>query len=172
MLLKVVGSLLVFGAATAVGVSAARELDDQVAELQRLEVACETLSAGVSYLLEPLPRAMMKAGERAGGASGDLFFRMGSLTGISGLRTPEDAFQSVLAEGVSSRIPRAGLSVVEDLVKTLGTSGHKEQVRYIDMSIDRVRSYRKSIEDEYRKKARMYRYLGVLAGLLVVVVLI
>ena len=40
------------------------------------------------------------------------------------------------------------------------------------MSIDRVRSYRKSIEDEYRKKARMYRYLGVLAGLLVVVVLI
>jgi hypothetical protein len=40
------------------------------------------------------------------------------------------------------------------------------------MSIDRVRSFVRSVEGEYEKKARMYRHLGVLTGLAAVIVLI
>lgn len=172
MLLKMAGSLMLLWAATSVGFGSARSLENQVLELERLEVALESLSSGVSYALEPLPRAMMKAGERAGGETGRLFCLMGAESGLAGRRTPHEAFTSVVAEGLGPQVSRAVRDILADLFRTLGASGHKEQVRHIDMSIDRVRSYRKSVEDECRKKARVYRYLGVLAGLSAVIALV
>lgn len=172
MLIKLAGSLLLLGTAAAAGHGAARRLEAEVEELRRLVTALEALSSEVSYMLRPLPQAMAAAGARAGGTVGELFCLLGSRSGRSGRLTPEDALETILSEAHPGELPRLALETVGELVKTLGTSGHKEGLRHIDMSIDRVRSHLRLVEAEYGKKARMYRYLGVLTGLSVVIVLI
>lgn len=171
MFLKLAGAMFIVGTAAAAGAGAARALEEEIKELRRLEIALEALSSEVSYMLRPLPAAMIAAGERAGGAVGELFCLMGNRSGILGRRTPEDVFLSAMEE-TGEAIPRFARETLGELVKTLGTSGHKEQLRYIDMSIDRVRSFLRSAEGDYEKKARMYRHLGVLTGLAAVIVLI
>jgi stage III sporulation protein AB len=170
--LKAAGALFVLGTTIAAGTGVARALEEEVRELRRLEIALSALSSEVSYMLRPLPMAMIAAGKRAGGTVGELLCLMGDRSGISGRRTPEDVFLSVLEETGLEALPRFARDLLGELVKTLGTSGHKEQIRLIDMSIDRVRSFVRSVEGEYEKKARMYRHLGVLTGLAAVIVLI
>lgn len=63
------------------------------------------------------------------------------------------------------------LDLLRDLARNLGVSGHKEQLRYIEMSIDRVRDRRASFAAECRRKAKLYRYLGIAAGASVAIVL-
>ncbi|HHX27468.1 MAG TPA: hypothetical protein GX716_00505 [Firmicutes bacterium] len=170
--LKLAGSFLLLGTAAAAGFGTARGVEGQIEELRRLVTALQALSTEVSYVLKPLPQALTAAGQRAGGAVGELFCLLGSRSGLSGRRTPEDALETVLNETCLGELPRLARETIGELVKSLGTSGHTEQVRHIDMSIDRVRSFLSSMEVEYGKRARMYRYLGVLGGLMAVIVLI
>lgn len=187
------------------GFGLAGRLEGELGELERLEVALLNLSSEISYSLQPLPGALVRAGGRAGGATGALFVRLGSLTGLSQRRTPAEALDQAL-DGVSAGAPdpllggaRSGapgeakdgvarttvsrskkliplpafeVDLLRDLAKNLGTSGHKEQVRYIEMSMDRARSRRREFAEECRKKAKLYRYLGIAAGASVAIVLL
>lgn len=188
---RVGGSFMVIFAGGMAGFTFAGRLEDELAELGRLETALLTLSSEVSYALQPLPAALVSAGERAGGATGALFARVGALTGLSQRRTPGEALEQALSEPAdvgarsartssgargpgpvqSRRLPPFALDLLRDLVRNLGTSGHKEQLRYIEMSIDRVRARRQDFAAECRTKAKLYRYLGIAAGASVAIVL-
>jgi stage III sporulation protein AB len=163
---------MVVAAGGIAGFSLAGRLETELKELQRLETALLCLSSEISYSLTPLPGALERAGERAGGASGALFERVGALTGLSQRRNVTQALDLALAEGPSRSLAPFEVDLVRDLAKNLGTSGHKEQVRYIEMSIDRVRSRRREFEDECRKKAKLYRYLGLFSGACIAIVLL
>lgn len=195
------GTFMVVCAGGMAGFTLASSLDRELAELDRLEAALLTLSSEVSYALQPLPAALANAGERAGGATGALLARLGALTGLSQRRTPVEALEQALAEtedwdprldrgliaaggkGLGSggvkmrwrispqRLSPFELDLLRDLARNLGTSGHREQLRYIEMSIDRVRSRRADFAAECRKKAKLYRYLGIAAGASVAIVL-
>jgi len=167
--LKLLGSTLVIGAGGVAGFSCAGRLEAELDELERLEAALTALSSEISYSLMPLPGALSKAGERAGGTTGAIFQRIGGLSGLAQRRTPVEALVRALDD---EHIGRFQEHVLKDLVRNLGTSGHKEQVRHIEMSIDRVRSWRRRLEDDYRKKARVYRYLGLFSGVGVAIVLL
>jgi stage III sporulation protein AB len=97
---------------------------------------------------------------------------MGALTGLSQRRTPVEALDQALADPSLARLPPFEVGLLRDLTANLGASGHKEQARYIEMSIDRARSRRREFEDECRKKAKIYRYLGLFSGACVAIVLL
>ena len=170
-LAKTAGSLLVVGAGGVVGFAMAGRLESQLRELQRLETALLCLEGEISYSLTPLPEALQRAGERAGGAVGALFCSFGALTGLSQRRTAAEALREALAEsgdGVTAPVKE----LLVDLSLYLGTSGHKEQARFIEMSIDKAKRLRQEFEDECRKRAKLYRYLGLLGGACVAIILL
>lgn len=76
------------------------------------------------------------------------------------------------ARRIPARLPAFEVGLLRDLAKNLGTSGHKEQVRYIEMSVDRLGSRRSEFAEECRKKARLYRYLGIASGASIAIVLL
>lgn len=168
---KVLGSVLVIAAGGIAGFGLAGRLESELKELERLELALLCLSGEISYSLTPLPGALARAGERAGGATGSLLRRFGALTGLSQRRTAIEALDQALAED-GGKVPRFERELLRDLAGSLGTSGHKEQERYIEMSIGKARSLRTQFEDECRKRAKLYRYLGVFGGACVAIVLL
>lgn len=170
-LAKSLGSVLVVGAGGVAGFAMAGRLESHLRELQRLEAALLCLEGEISYSLTPLPEALQRAGERAGGAIGALFERFGALTGFSQRRTAVEALHEALAgcgDGVSAPVKE----LLVDLSLYLGTSGHKEQSRFIEMSIDKAKRLRLQFEDECRKQAKLYRYLGLLGGACVAIILL
>jgi len=167
---KAVGSALVIAAGGLAGFAAARRVEAELREVERFENALLCLSSEISYALTPLPEALKRAGSAAGGEIGTLLARTGSLAGLSNRRSVSRALDLALAE-VRPQSPKA-VAILKELAANLGFSGHKEEVRYIEMSIDRTRSVRKELEGECRRKARLYRYLGLFSGASLAIVLL
>lgn len=171
-LVRSVGTILVIGAGTVAGFGTAARLEDELKELERLELGLLCLSSEIAYSLLPLPSALKRAGEQAGGMTGLLLSRTGALTGLAQRRTPVDALDLALSDQSLSRLPSFEVGLLRELAANLGVSGHKEEARFIEMSIERARSHRREFEEECRKKARIYRYLGLLSGACVAIVLL
>ena len=167
---KAAGSALVIAAGGLVGFAAARRVEAELREVERLETALHFLQSEISYALTPLPEALKRAGAAAGGEIGALLARTGALAGLSNRRSVSRALDLALDE-IHPELTKV-LAIVKELAASLGLSGHKEEVRHIEMSIDRARSLKKELEDECRRKARLYRYLGLFSGASLAIVLL
>ncbi len=169
---KAIGSALTIGAGTLGGRALAWKLEKELDELRRLELAFMNLSAEVSYSLSSLPQALSAAGKKAGGDTGRLFSLLGGLSGMEQRRTVEEAFGMALEMSEDMLLPDCEIEILESLVQNLGIWGHKEQISFIGIALAEVRNERGCLQEEYRKKARMYRSLGILAALGIVIVLL
>ncbi len=168
---KILGSGAVIAAGGLLGYSMAGQLDQELLEMNRFESLLLSLRAEISYALLPLPKALRKCGDRVGGMVGQAFQSVGIRTGPASRMTPEEALSQVL-DDFSGKMPQYQVALIKDLFRNLGTSGHKEQVAYIDAVLDSAKSQKRFLEDSYRKKAKVYRYLGVLGATCVVIVLL
>jgi stage III sporulation protein AB len=170
-LAKIIGSTLIILTGTLIGHGLASSLERKEKEAEMLENALVCLSSEVSYALTPLPVALRSAGKAAGGAVGDILISMGKLAGIANKHTAQEAFVEAVSKYQGTLPPSELLTIVDDLSKNLGFLGHREQIRHIEIAIDKVKRYKKSHEEEVRKKARLYRYLGALSAVCLVIVL-
>ncbi len=168
---RVLGSAAVVSAGGFLGFGLAGRLEQELMEMNRFESGLLGLKAEISYSLLPLPKALIKCGERVGGIVGQVFLQVGEKTGMEHRKIPWEAFWESLNE-TDFGIPPHQLVLLEDLFKNLGTSGYKEQVAFIEALLEDAKSRRKLLEGEYRKKARVYRYLGVLGAACVVIILL
>ncbi len=168
---KLLGSVLVVAAGAFAGFGLARRLESELKELERFEAALLCLSSEISYSLTPLPAALIEAGRRCGGHVGDLFLRFGAATGLFQRRTAVEALEHALS-GSGRSIGGPVRELLRELAANLGTSGHKDQERYIEMTIDKARGLRQEFQGECRRRAKLYRYLGVFGGACVAIVLL
>lgn len=170
--IRFLGSVFIICAGALGGKSLAGNLEKELDELSRFELALLNLSTEISYSLSSLPAALSKAGEKAGGDTGKLFSLIGSLSGMEQRRTVEEAFNLALETAQDLNVPDSELAILGILVKNLGIWGREEQLSFIEIALAESRNHRVSIQEEYRKKARMYRSLGVLFALGIVIVLL
>ncbi|HHY12473.1 MAG TPA: hypothetical protein GX529_07570 [Firmicutes bacterium] len=170
--IRALGSAFILFAGTLAGKLLAAKLETELEELSRFELALLNLSTEISYSLSTLPKALSNAGNKAGGDTGTLFSLIGSLSGIEQRRTVEEAFDLALEQAQGLNVPEFELEILRVLVKNLGVWGCKEQIGFIDIALTESRNYRSSIQEEHMKKARMYRSLGVLFALGIVIVLL
>ncbi len=168
---KILGSALILCTGALGGKFMAARLERELEELSRFELALLNLSTEVSYSLSSLPKALLNAGHKAGGHTGALFSLIGSLCGLEQRRTVEEAFGLALERSQGLNLPARLVEVMTVLVRNLGVWGCKEQIGFIDMALRETRDYRASVQEEYSKKARMYRSLGLLLALGIVIVL-
>ncbi len=169
---KILGSAFIICAGTLGGRLLAGNLEKELDELGRFELALLNLSTEISYSLSSLPVALSKAGEKAGGDTGQLFSLIGRLSGMEQRRTVEEGFNLALETAHNLKVPDSELEILQVLVKNLGIWGRKEQISFIEIALAESKNHRVSIQEEYTKKARMYRSLGVLFALGIVIVLL
>ena len=169
---KVLGSAFILCAGALGGKLMAGKLEKELEELSRFELALLNLSTEISYSLSSLPQALLNAGNKAGGDTGALLSLTGSLCGLEQRRTVEEAFKLALEQAQGLDLPQWEIEIMRALVRNLGIWGCKEQVSFIEIALTESRNYRASIKEEYLKKARMYRSLGLLFALGIVIVLL
>lgn len=166
---KATGAFLVVTAGCMIGFGHASRLEEELKEMQRLESFLIGLISDISYALLPLPRALVQNGQRVGGAIGSSFAALGRAAGMENRATLGEALAQMTSdergEACVSRPLPFHASLMSDLVRVLGTSGHKEQIAHVQHALDTAKNYRLEREHEYRNRARVSRYLGVLGSL-------
>lgn len=165
MLLKLVGAALVVGGAAGAGQAAAARLRRRVRELQQARTALQVLRTEISWGLTLLPDALARAGRCVGGPVGDLCARAAGL-----MRSGEGA-AAAWERAVAAAAPAAALApgdreALVALAPCLGASHREDQLRHLDLCLERLAQAEAEARERAAADARMYQQLGLLAGLL------
>lgn len=173
MLGKAVGAVLVVGATTALGWQLAANLARRPRELRALQVALAILETEVSYGAAPLPDALRRAAAAAGGPIGGLLNRTAALLISGGGITPGDAMRQAVQEVEPTTALRPpDLEALAALGAVLGASDRRDQARHLELARGRIAGEEARAGEERERYERLYRYVGLLAGVALVLVLL
>lgn len=169
------GVLLVFAATYGLGELKATRTRRRVVELEEFCLALRLLSAEIGYTSTPLPRALVQvAGRLQRKPVRDFFLLAGEMLSGEG-RLAEAAFSWAAAE----ERQRTALALTgEDWAALLrgaaglGALGRSDQVRQLEMAGRQLSERCAEAAARCRDAEKMWRYLGALGGLAVVILLV
>jgi stage III sporulation protein AB len=167
---RALGAGLVVFACAGLGFQIARSYRERPRQLAELSNAVRMLRAEIEYSLTPLPQALDKVARRTSKPVETLFGSAAERL-VRG-DTVADAFMvAVNRLRQLSALKRDDLDVLTEFASTLGLSDMAHQSQQLDLALHRLIGLETEAREMQRKNERMWQYLGVLLGLLMVVIL-
>lgn len=173
MILELMGAALTLGVPTLIGFQIASRYRRRPAELRGLQTGLAVLVTEVEYGATPLPEALRTAARAAGPAVGPLLAEAADRILAGGGITAGEALQAAITEGrAATCLTRDDLAILTALAAMLGASGRQDQVRHLRLALERLSGAEAEASAERARYEPMYRYVGVLSGLALVLILI
>lgn len=173
MLLTLLGAAFTIGVPTWFGFQIADRYRRRPTELRALQTALAVLVTEVEYGATPLPQALRSAARAAGPALGRLLAETAAGIEAGGGITPGEALNAALLVHLPATSLRpADGEVLQALAAVLGSSGRQDQVRHLKLALERLAGAEAAASEERSRYERMYRYVGLLSGLALVLILI
>lgn len=158
------GAVLLLLAGAGTGWQFAARLGQRVRELRSLGLALRVLEREVAVGATPLPLALGRAAQVAEPAVARLLGHAAARLSDGSGCTARQAWEDACAQTPLS-LSAAELEVLRGLGVTLGTSGRSDQVRHIALVRERLAAREEEAREEAERQGRLYRYLGVLVPL-------
>lgn len=172
MTLKLVGVALTVLAPSWIGFQIAARYGRRPVELRGFQNGLAVLVTEVEYGATPMPDALRSAARAAGPVAGAILADAARRLEAGGGITPGEALSDALAEHRGSVcLTPADEEILAALFPVLGASDRHDQVRHLRLALDRLAAAEAEAADERRRYERMYRYVGVLSGLALVLIL-
>jgi stage III sporulation protein AB len=174
MLYKWAGALLILAAATIWGNQQAAWLRRRVRQLEDFRLALRLLSAEIGYTATPLPRALETVAGRLRDPQVRQFFREAG----ERLRHPETGDASVAwLEAARSLQGQMALEkedwpVLMRAAAGLGGLGRENQIQQLEAAEAQLASHTAEAAGHCQSGERMWRYLGVMGGVALVILLL
>lgn len=172
MSLKLWGALLILAATSATGFYVALNLARRPRQLAELGAALSLLESEIGFAATPLPQALRQLGA-AGSLAGQLFVAAaGNLADGQG-RTAGEAYGAALtALAPSTALQAEDLLVLQSLVPVLGATDREDQLRHLRLCRERLSRQEAQAREQRERYEMMPKYLGVLFGLGLVIILL
>lgn len=171
--LTLAGALCVCAGTGGWGYLLARQVQRHPRDLAATQGALEALRTEIVYAATPLPQALRRVGTARGGPAAALcqtaadHLERGS--GVSAAEAWAEALRVADAQGAWDAGDVAALG---QLGQALGASGREDQARHIAACLARLRQAEAAARVGAEARARMWLYLGVLAGAALVLLLL
>lgn len=170
---QIAGALLVVMASGAFGLMMARNYARRPQELYALQSALSLLETEIVYAATPLAEALEQVSRRAEGCVSGLFARVHTELAAHAGTTAQEAWERALDHYYPNSCLRPeDLVVLQGMGKVLGTSDRQNQAKYLRLAHERLRTQSSKAEDEARQNVRLWRSLGLFAGLATVLILV
>lgn len=171
-MLKIVGAIIVVSATSMLGITFANCHWQRVRELRDLQFALRMLETEIGYTFTPLPIALERIGKKMQTVFKDLFLQTRNFYVKSGELTMEEAWEKALGE-IKSRaaLKNPQIEVLSELGKCLGVSNKEDQLKYITLTADFLKNEEIAAREAQQKYGKMYKYLGFLGGLVLVILI-
>lgn len=171
-MVKLIGAVIILFSASMVGWQIGKYYAFRPIQLRSLLLALQLLETEIVYGLTPLHRAFVKIGHRVSPVIGKIF-----LTAAEFLQQEESlTTQACLQAAVSRHWPATAMrkeerDVLINLGFVLGGSDRNDQQKHLRLAITHLRGLEEEARVDQSKYEKMYKSLGFLGGLLVVILM-
>jgi stage III sporulation protein AB len=172
MWIKLLGSVLTIAATSWIGLEIANQFRIRPLYLRQIQSCLQMLETEINYGLTPLPRALEKIAAIHQGTVGEFFRAVHqNLTSIPGT-TVREAWDKSLAKLVTPLyLTSTDYHILVNFGMTLGVSDRADQVKHLKLVMAQMASAEDQAWEAKEKNERMYKSLGFLSGMAVVILL-
>lgn len=170
-MIRAIGAGLVLAACSGIGFRIASEYHRRPVQLRALAGSVRLLQADVEYSVKPLPQALRHIADRTAGPLSQLY-----RVAADALSNVDVTVAEAFAQGIAACAPETALTsqdfdVLTELGSTLGTSDSVHQSQQIDLTLSRLAALESDARELQRRNERLWQYLGVLSGVMIVILL-
>ena len=142
-------------------------LERRPKELREMRTALQMLETEISYAATPLPDAFRLIKDQFQGNMRDFFDQL--VRELGNMHTAGHAWQhSVESHYGKMAWNQEDRAILLALAPTLGLSDRQDQLKHLRLCQERLSMAEQQADERARKHARLYRSMGVLVGLLLV----
>jgi len=173
MLLKIAGSLITIISAAMIGYIYSRECSKRPQQLRTLQGLLNMLENEISFM----SNVLVSSFERICSGSDDVvtvFFRDTAriLREKNGMNASEAWEESIRGNIEQTALNKEDTEILISFGKMLGNSDTEGQIGNIRLALEQLKLQEKKAEEVKAKNAAMYRSLGLLGGIAIVIILL
>ena len=171
--MKIVGAMMVIGASAWLGSLIANNYRQRPRLLGRFAQAVEMLRSLISYSYTPLPQAFVKVAENNAGYVAKIFgTAAGLMSSGQGLSGGEAWNQALTHWGPFLPLDQDDLILLKDAGNALGLTDKADQERHLTLALEQIRRRIDQLEVSASHTAKVWFYLGLSGGGILVLVLL
>lgn len=170
--IRMVGMLLIFTGASAIGFGAAFRVRQTAVQLQQLYDALEMMQCELNYTLTPLPALCGVVAKTGKGVIGTLFANLGAALSGEQPQNPAQAMRQAIAQTTRLSLPEEILFSLLELGDTLGKFDLEGQISMLRLTQRRIRTCLDTCERERTHRCRSYAALGICTGAALIILMI
>jgi len=170
--LKLIGALLVVAASSLWGWQMSRNYARRPVELRQFIAALQMLETEITYAATPLPEALGGVAEQVSAPAASFFRQVSSELGTHRGCSAREAWHDTLAEyGVLSALGASDFSILRGLGNSLGISDRSDQSKHLHLAAEQLKTALAMAEEAALKNVKLWNYMGLLSGLVLVLAL-
>ncbi|PLS15296.1 stage III sporulation protein SpoAB [Bacillus sp. M6-12] len=171
-MLKLIGALLILMATTWAGIEAAKNLSRRTRQLRQLRAALQSLESEIMYGQTPLREAALKLAKQHPKPL-SLLFELFAAKLTDGGTTVKNAWDESLGENWKSLSLKQGeFEILSQFGETLGQHDRYHQQQKILLTMSQLEREEQDAAERQGKYEKMFKSLGFLSGLLLIILLI
>ncbi|RAL26573.1 stage III sporulation protein SpoIIIAB [Thermoflavimicrobium daqui] len=171
-MIKLMGACLVFLAATWAGFFLARSYRERPRHIRQLRSALSLLETEIGYGTRPLIQACEQISLRVDGVIATIFRQCAeNLKQMDGASTYECFRQAIEEQWPKTAMKKPEKQVFLQFSQTLGVSDRQDQLQHVAMAQANLDVEERKARDEQVQYEKMYRTVGILCGVFIIILL-
>lgn len=172
-MLKLIGSVLVILSTSIVGFYYSRMFSERLRHIRELQYSLTMLNSEIVYSSAPLIQAMEYVASRSKSPIKEFFKTFSEKLMEKNVAGIIEGFEATLTE-LKGKITfeKDEVDVVGSFFKSLESSDIDAQKSNFNITMKKLEGFEKRAEISMNKNEKLYKYLGVCSGLLIVIILV
>lgn len=170
MFFKLIILFTIFGASTSLGFLLSKKYKNRVLELREFKNAINILETKIKFTYEPIPNIFSEISKIIKLNISEIFKRSSEYIGEN---TTFEAWNKAIEElRLSLCLNNEDINIIKNLGKMLGKTDVEGQISEIELVSGFIDKQIIKAEEERTKNEKMYRSLGTIVGIAIVIILI
>ncbi|MEG0371591.1 MAG: stage III sporulation protein SpoIIIAB [Clostridium sp.] len=172
-MIELLGGIIIISSTTLLGFYYAKGLSERVQLIREIQYSLAMLESEIIYSSSPLIEAMQYVAQRSRSPVKEFFFSFSEKLYKKEIDCILDGFMMTVGEfGGKLKLEKDEIDSVGSFLKSLESSDMEGQKTSFNITMKKLESFEKRSEEIVKKNEKLYKYLGVCSGLLVVIILI
>ena len=169
-IIKYCGIILIFIASTYIGKLYANKYKNRVDELEKMKSSLNIFKAKIKFTCNTIPEIFEDIGKNLDEPIGKIFLDASKLMEQ---QIAKDAWDTSLNQNICrTNFNKKDIEDLKELSKMLGNTDVQGQISQIELVMQLIEGQTKQAQIEMQKNSKLYRTLGITAGLTIAIILI
>lgn len=173
LIIKIISLFTIFGVSTFIGYIISNRYSLRVKELQQLITALEIFKTRIDYTYDTIPDCFRYISTYIKGNIGNIFSKTADILENENDKSTGDCFKNVIEEErFMLNLKEVDIEILKGLSVSLGQIDLDSQINNIKLIIHTLNNSLAQAEEEKVKNFKLYRNMGILTGLVLMIILI